>query len=124
MWKDWQWLRATLRYLDGNFDTPDIATPTPWTNGSTRQLSHRPPCFVGTRQPDLSTGSGLRDKDGAYLDGGRSNKLNAPLLNPRGKNEKSFPTDRYYSERVEQEDGLLVRFIPRWRVGNDRGALV
>ncbi len=82
VWPDRQWQWAALRYENDRFDTADYRDTYAAEKWFYQAIATSPAMF----RRDPATGSlywlGLRDKDGAYLDGGRSYKLTVPLPVP------------------------------------------
>jgi hypothetical protein len=81
-WPDRKWEWASLRYEDGDFNTAfhtDLEAREKWFY---QAIGASPAMF----RRDTRAGSlywlGLRDRDGAYLDGGRSYRLPVPLPVP------------------------------------------
>lgn len=81
-WPDRQWQWASLRYEDGDFNTQDRLDLEAREKWFYQAVGASPAMF----RRDAKAGSlywlGLRDKSGAYLDGGRSYKLTVPLPVP------------------------------------------
>lgn len=81
-WKDRQWQWASLRYEDGDFNTRDRLDLQAREKWFYQAIGASPAMF----RRDTKAGSlywlGLRDKSGAYLDGGKSYKLTVPLPVP------------------------------------------
>jgi hypothetical protein len=83
VWPDRRWEWATLEFFDGDFNTPnfaDLYARDKWFY----QAIGASPAMV---RRSLGAGSvywlGLRDKSGAYLDGGKSYKLTVPQPVPQ-----------------------------------------
>jgi len=82
VWKDRQWQWAGLRYENGSFDLPnykDIYAADKWFY---QAIATSPAMFRRDPQAGSLYWLGLRDKDGAYLDGGKTYKLSVPLPVP------------------------------------------
>ncbi|HKR11696.1 MAG TPA: DUF1254 domain-containing protein [Pyrinomonadaceae bacterium] len=81
-WPDRQWQWASLRYEDGDFNTQDRLDLEAREKWFYQAIGASPAMF----RRDPKAGSlywlGLRDKSGAYLDGGKSYKLTVPLPVP------------------------------------------
>ncbi|MBK0402509.1 DUF1254 domain-containing protein [Adhaeribacter sp. BT258] len=81
-WKDRQWQWASLRYEDGDFNTNNLLDLEAREKWFYQAVGASPAMF----RRDAKAGSlywlGLRNKDGAYLDGGKSYKLTVPLPVP------------------------------------------
>jgi hypothetical protein len=82
VWKDRQWQWAALRFENGTFDTPGYRDTYALDKWFFQAIATSPQMF----RRDEGAGSlywlGLRDKTGAYLDGGKSYKLSVPLPVP------------------------------------------
>ncbi len=82
VWKDRQWQWAALRFENGSFDTPHYRDTYALDKWFFQAIAASPAMF----RRDAGAGSlywlGLRDKAGAYLDGGKSYKLTVPLPVP------------------------------------------
>jgi hypothetical protein len=82
VWPDRQWQWAALRYENDRFDTPDYRDTYAAEKWFYQAIATSPAMF----RRDPAAGSlywlGLRDKDGAYLDGGRTYRLTVPLPVP------------------------------------------
>jgi len=78
VWKDRQWEWAALRSENGTFDTPDYRDTYARDKWFFQAIAASPAMF----RRDPGAGSlywlGLRDKSGAYLDGGKTYKLTVP----------------------------------------------
>jgi hypothetical protein len=78
VWKDRQWEWAALRSENGTFDTPDYRDTYARDKWFFQAIAASPAMF----RRDPGAGSlywlGLRDKSGAYLDGGKTYKLSVP----------------------------------------------
>ena len=78
VWPDRQWQWAALRYENGDFDRPDSVD----VDAREKWLFQAIGCSPAMFRRDERAGSvywlGLRDGDGAYLDGGRSYRLSVP----------------------------------------------
>lgn len=81
-WNDRQWQWASLRYEDGDFNTQDRLDLEAREKWFYQAIGASPAMF----RRDTKAGSlywlGLRDKTGAYLDGGKNYKLTVPLPVP------------------------------------------
>jgi len=81
-WKDRQWQWASLRYEDGDFNTQDRIDLEAREKWFYQAIGASPAMF----RRDTKAGSlywlGLRDRTGAYLDGGKSYTLTVPLPVP------------------------------------------
>ncbi|RVJ84192.1 DUF1214 domain-containing protein [Sinorhizobium medicae] len=82
VWPDRQWQWAALRFENDKFDTPDYRDTYAAEKWFYQAIATSPAMF----RRDPATGSlywlGLRDKDGAYLDGSKTYKLSVPLPVP------------------------------------------
>ena len=81
-WKDRQWQWASLRYEDGDFNTHehlDLEAREKWFY---QAIGASPAMFRRDAQAGSLYWLGLRDKQGAYLDGGSQYKLSVPLPVP------------------------------------------
>ncbi|MHB0771638.1 DUF1254 domain-containing protein [Bradyrhizobium sp. 5.13L] len=82
VWKDRQWQWAALRSENGSFDTADYRDTYAMDKWFYQAIATSPAMF----RRDPAAGSlywlGLRDKGGAYLDGGKTYKLSVPLPVP------------------------------------------
>lgn len=82
VWKDRQWQWAALRFENGSFDTPNYRDTSAMDKWFYQAIATSPAMF----RRDPATGSlywlGLRDRNGAYLDGGKSYRLSVPLPVP------------------------------------------
>jgi hypothetical protein len=82
VWKDRQWQWAALRFESGTFDTANYRDTYALDKWFFQAVAASPAMF----RRDAGAGSlywlGLRDKTGAYLDGGKSYKLTVPLPVP------------------------------------------
>jgi hypothetical protein len=82
VWKDRQWQWASLRFEDGDFNTQSRLDTEAREKWFYQAVGASPAMF----RRDIHAGSlywlGLRDKTGAYLNGGRSYKLSVPLPVP------------------------------------------
>jgi hypothetical protein len=78
VWKDRQWEWAALRFENGSFDAPNYRDTYALDKWFYQAIAASPQMF----RRDAGAGSlywlGLRDKSGAYLDGGKSYKLTVP----------------------------------------------
>jgi hypothetical protein len=81
-WKDRQWQWASLRFEDGDFNTQnrlDLEAREKWFY---QAVGASPAMFRRDPQAGSLYWLGLRDKAGAYLDGGKHYKLTVPLPVP------------------------------------------
>ncbi len=82
VWTNRQWQWAALRFENGSFDTPNYRDTHALDKWFFQAIAASPPMF----RRDEGAGSlywlGLRDKSGAYLDGGKSYQLSVPLPVP------------------------------------------
>jgi hypothetical protein len=82
VWKDRQWQWAALRFEDGDFNTRSHLDTDAREKWFYQAVGASPAMF----RRDASAGSlywlGLRDRNGEYLDGGKSYKLSVPLPVP------------------------------------------
>ena len=82
VWKDRQWQWASLRFEDGDFNTQNRLDTEAREKWFYQAVGASPAMF----RRDTYAGSlywlGLRDKSGAYLDGGKNYKLSVPLPVP------------------------------------------
>lgn len=82
VWPDRQWQWAALRYENGSFDTVSYRDTTAVDKWFYQAIATSPAMF----KRDATAGSlywlGLRDKDGTYLEGGKTYKLTVPLPVP------------------------------------------
>lgn len=82
VWKDRQWQWAALRFENGFFDTPGYRDTYAAEKWFYQAIATSPAMF----RRDPAAGSlywlGLADKDGAYLDGGKTYRLSVPLPVP------------------------------------------
>jgi hypothetical protein len=82
VWPDRQWQWAALRFEDGDFNTRDRLDTEAREKWFYQAIGASPAMF----RRDASAGSlywlGLRDKTGAYLDGGKHYRLTVPLPVP------------------------------------------
>ena len=78
VWPDRQWQWASLRYENGSFDTPHYTDTYAREKWFYQAIAASPAMF----KRDPTAGSlywlGLRDRDGHYLDGGKTYKLTVP----------------------------------------------
>jgi hypothetical protein len=78
VWKDRQWQWASLRFENGSFDTMNYTDTYARDKWFFQAIAASPAMF----RRDAGAGSlywlGLRDKNGAYLDGGKTYKLTVP----------------------------------------------
>jgi len=82
MWKNRKWEWATLRPENGTFDTPtykDLDARAKWFY---QAQIESPAMFRRTAAAGSLYWLGIRDKTGAYLDGGRTYRLRVPLPVP------------------------------------------
>jgi hypothetical protein len=78
--RKWEW--AALRYENGDFELPtgiDVEARDRWFS---QAIGVSPKMFLRTPGAGSLYWLGLRDKDGAYLDGGKTYKLTVPLPVP------------------------------------------
>jgi hypothetical protein len=83
VWRDRNWEWAALRYENGDFETPtgiDVEARDRWFS---QAIAVSPKMFLRTAGAGSLYWLGLRDKDGAYLDGGKSYKLSVPQPVPQ-----------------------------------------
>ncbi|WP_395331759.1 DUF1214 domain-containing protein [Novosphingobium sp. BL-8H] len=81
-WADRKWEWASLRFEDGDFNTAfhtDIEAREKWFF---QAIGASPAMFRRDAQAGSLYWLGLRDKDGAYLDGGKNYRLAVPLPVP------------------------------------------
>jgi hypothetical protein len=82
VWKDRQWQWAALRFEDGDFNTRSHLDTDAREKWFYQAVGASPAMF----RRDASAGSlywlGVRDRNGEYLDGGRSYRLSVPLPVP------------------------------------------
>lgn len=81
-WPDRKWEWASLRYEDGDFNTAlytDLEAREKWFY---QAIGASPAMFRRDAQAGSLYWLGLRDGDGAYLDGGKSYRLTVPLPVP------------------------------------------
>ncbi|WP_052182833.1 DUF1254 domain-containing protein [Rhizobium sp. YS-1r] len=82
VWKDRHWEWAALRFENGTFDTKDYRDTSALDKWFYQAIASSPAMF----RRDPAAGSlywlGLKDKDGSYLDGGKTYKLTVPLPVP------------------------------------------
>jgi hypothetical protein len=78
VWPDRKWEWAALRYENGDFELPtgiDVEARDRWFS---QAVGVSPKMFLRTAGAGSLYWLGLRDKDGAYLDGGKTYKLSVP----------------------------------------------
>jgi len=78
VWPDRKWEWAALRYENGDFETPtgiDVEARDRWFS---QAIGVSPKMFLRTAGAGSLYWLGLRDKDGAYLDGGKTYRLSVP----------------------------------------------
>jgi hypothetical protein len=83
VWRDRKWEWAALRYENGDFETPtgiDVEARDRWFS---QAIAVSPKMFLRTAGAGSLYWLGLRDKDGAYLDGGKTYKLSVPRPVPQ-----------------------------------------
>jgi hypothetical protein len=83
VWKDRQWEYATLRWENGDFELPtgiDLEARDRWFS---QAVGVSPKMVLRTAGAGSLYWLGLRDKDGAYLDGGKTYKLSVPQPVPQ-----------------------------------------
>ena len=119
VWKDRQWQWASLRFEDGGFQHAETHLDTRRAREVVLPGDRR---LAGDVPPRPGAGSlywlGLRDKDGAYLDGGKTYKLTVPLPVPG----KLFWSVTVYDaetrspdpDRAEQGGAALTSSGPIW----------
>jgi len=82
VWPDRAWQWAALRFENGSFDTPDYTDTYARDKWFYQAIAASPAMF----RRDPAAGSlywlGLRDREGAYLDGSKSYRLRVPLPVP------------------------------------------
>lgn len=82
MWPDRQWEWATLRPENGTFDTPNYKDLDARAKWFYQAQIESPAMFRRTAAAGSLYWLGLRDRSGAYLDGGKTYKLTVPLPVP------------------------------------------
>ena len=83
VWTDRKWEWAALRYENGDFELPtgiDVEARDRWFS---QAVGASPKMFLRTAGAGSLYWLGLRDKDGAYLDGGKTYKLSVPQPVPQ-----------------------------------------
>jgi hypothetical protein len=83
VWPDRKWEWAALRYENGDFETPtgiDLEARDHWFS---QAVAVSPNMFLRTAGAGSLYWLGLRDKDGAYLDGGKTYRLSVPQPVPQ-----------------------------------------
>jgi len=83
VWPNRKWEWAALRYENGDFETPtgiDVEARDRWFS---QAIAVSPKMFLRTAGAGSLYWLGLRDKDGAYLDGAKSYKLSVPQPVPQ-----------------------------------------
>jgi hypothetical protein len=83
VWRDRKWEWAALRYENGDFEAPtgiDVEARDRWFS---QAIAVSPKMFLRTAGAGSLYWLGLRDKDGAYLDGGKTYKLLVPQPVPQ-----------------------------------------
>lgn len=83
VWPDRKWEYATLRYENGDFELPtgiDLEARDRWFS---QAVGMSPKMVLRTAGAGSLYWLGLRDKDGAYLDGGKTYKLSIPQPVPQ-----------------------------------------
>jgi hypothetical protein len=83
VWPDRKWEWAALRYENGDFELPtgiDIEARERWFS---QAVGVSPKMFLRTTDAGSLYWLGLHDKDGAYLDGGKTYKLSVPQPVPQ-----------------------------------------
>jgi hypothetical protein len=83
VWPDRKWEWAALRYENGDFELPtgiDLDARDRWFS---QAVGASPKMVLRTAGAGSLYWLGLRDKDGAYLDGGKSYKLSVPQPVPQ-----------------------------------------
>lgn len=108
-WPDRKWQWASLRYEDGDFNTglyADLEAREKWFY---QAIGASPAMFRRDEKAGSLYWLGLMDKDGAYLDGGKTYKLTVPLPVP-GKlfwSVTVYGTDTRSQIRTEQNKAAL-----------------
>jgi hypothetical protein len=82
VWKDRKWEWAALRFEDGSFSTHDRLDTEAREKWFYQAIGASPAMFRRDPQAGSLYWLGLRDKDGAYVDGGKNYKLTVPLPVP------------------------------------------
>ena len=83
VWTDRKWEWAALRYENGDFELPtgiDVEARDRWFS---QAVAASPKMFLRTAGAGSLYWLGLRDKNGAYLDGGKTYKLSVPQPVPQ-----------------------------------------
>jgi hypothetical protein len=83
VWQDRRWEWAALRYENGDFELPtgiDVEARDRWF---AQAVGMSPKMFLRTAGAGSLYWLGLRDKNGAYLDGGKTYKLSVPQPVPQ-----------------------------------------
>ncbi|MEC5385686.1 DUF1254 domain-containing protein [Uliginosibacterium sp. H3] len=83
VWKDRKWEYATLRWENGDFELPtgiDLEARDRWYS---QAVGMSPKMVLRTEGAGSLYWLGLRDKSGAYLDGGKTYKLSVPQPVPQ-----------------------------------------
>jgi hypothetical protein len=83
VWQDRTWEWAALRYENGDFERPtgiDVEARDRWFS---QAVGASPKMFLRTTDAGSLYWLGLRDKAGAYLDGGKTYKLSVPQPVPQ-----------------------------------------
>jgi hypothetical protein len=83
VWPDRKWEWASLRFEDGDFNTAYYMDTTAREKWFYQAIGASPAMFRRDTQAGSLYWLGLRDKTGAYLDGGKTYKLTVPLPVPR-----------------------------------------
>jgi hypothetical protein len=81
-WPDRKWEWASLRFEDGDFNTEYFLDTTAREKWFYQAIGASPAMFRRDTQAGSLYWLGLRDKTGAYLDGGKTYKLTVPLPVP------------------------------------------
>jgi len=82
VWPDRQWQWAGLRPENGSFDTPDYTDTYAREKWFFQAIAASPAMFRRDPQAGSLYWLGVRDRAGAYLDGGKTYKLTVPLPVP------------------------------------------
>lgn len=82
VWPDRQWQWAALRYENGNFDAPNYTDTHAREKWFYQAIATSPAMFRRDPQAGSLYWLGLRDKGGAYLDGGKTYKMTVPVPVP------------------------------------------
>jgi len=123
VWRDRKWEWAALRYENGDFETPtgiDVEARDRWF---AQAVVVSPKMFLRTAGAGSLYWLGLRDKDGAYLDGGKSYKLSVPQPVP----QKLFWSVTVYdsgtrSQIQTDQDKAALRSLVELRNASTSGA--